>query len=344
MANVHDRAMAVRSKRPRIEPPHAVQRFPLSPEQLMDRRTRTEHTPVLCHLGVPCIEPASWSLDIDGLIARPRALSFAALLRYPKVEVASVHQCCGSPFAPFEPTRRVCNVVWGGVRLADVLHDAGLAERARYLWCQGADGGQFGGVSVDGYCKDLPFDRIGTDVLLAYEMNGAPLSPEHGAPVRLVVPGFYGTNSVKWLTRITVADQRAREPFTTRWYSDPVLDGLGEETGATTPVWALAPESVIVSPAPRDMVQLDSELEVWGWAWADGGVSEVWVRTSETPSWQSAHVEPARGHEWQRFSFAWTPRHRGPALLASRAATERGERQPLAGRRNSVYGVPMLVV
>jgi DMSO/TMAO reductase YedYZ molybdopterin-dependent catalytic subunit len=175
-------------------------------------------------------------------------------------------------------------------------------------------------------------------------MNGAPLSPEHGAPVRLVVPGFYGTNSVKWLTRITVADQRDREPFTTRWYSDPVLDVLGEETGATTPVWALAPESVIVSPAPRETVPLGREREVWGWAWADGGVSEVWARSSETPSWQNAEVEAPRGHEWQRFRFLWTPRHRGPALLASRAVTQRGERQPLAGRRNSIYGVPIMVV
>jgi len=149
---------------------------------------------------------------------------------------------------------------------------------------------------------------------------------------------------VKWLTRMTLADRRAPGPFTTRWYNDPVLDALGDETGASTPVWSVAPESLIVSPAPRETVQLGASREIWGWAWAEGAISEVHIRTSDEPGWQLANVEPAQAHEWQRFVFTWMPRHRGPVQLASRATTVDGTHQPMAGRRNAVHGVLVMVV
>jgi DMSO/TMAO reductase YedYZ molybdopterin-dependent catalytic subunit len=118
------------------------------------------------------------------------------------------------------------------------------------VWSTGADYGEFGGVSVETYVKDPPVNRVKSDALVAYEMNGAPLAPEHGFPARLVVPGFYGTNSVKWLTRMTLAEARAPGPFTTRWYNDPVEDDRASARGRTVPVWAIAPQSVIVAPAP----------------------------------------------------------------------------------------------
>ena len=170
------------------------------------------------------------SLTIDGLVERPRMLRFDDLVRYPKTEVTSVHQCCGSPLAPFEPTRRVCNVRWGGVRVADVLADCRPSAAAQYIWSYGADYGEFSGVAVNAYVKDLPIARIDADVLIGYELNGSALAAEHGFPARLVVPGFYGTNSVKWLTRMTLTEGRAPGPFSTRWYNDPVLDGGGHET------------------------------------------------------------------------------------------------------------------
>ena len=111
----------------------------------------------------------------DGLIERPTTLRVDDLVRYPKLELASVHQCCGSPFAPFELTRRVTNVTWGGARLADLLADCRSVPRARYLWSYGADSGEFSGVRIDAFCKDLPLERVNEDVLVAYEMNGEPL-------------------------------------------------------------------------------------------------------------------------------------------------------------------------
>ena len=181
----------------RLDPQGPFKRDPLAPHQMRDRLTRTQDAFVLCHLGVPRIERDPWSLTIDGMVGRPRTLRFDDLVRYPKTEVASVHQCCSSPFAPFEPTRRVCNMRWSGVRLVDVLADCQPSAAAQYIWSYGADFGEFSGVVVDAYVKDLPIGRVEADVLIGYEMNGSALPSEHGFPARLVVTGFYGTNSVK---------------------------------------------------------------------------------------------------------------------------------------------------
>ena len=154
---------------------------------------------------------------------------------------------------------------------------------ARYVWSHGADHGEFGGAFVEGYAKDLELARAEDDVLIAYEMNGRALPPEHGFPARLVVPGYYGTNSVKWLTRITLAEGRALGPFTKRWYNDPVLDASGDETGETTPVWSVAPDSVIVSPSPQETVDRSHEREIWGWAGGTGQWAASPFASATTP-------------------------------------------------------------
>lgn len=327
----------------RLDPQGPFMRDPPAPHRMRDRLTRTQDVMVLCHLGVPRLEPDQWSLAIDGMVERARTLRFDELMRYPKAEVVSIHECCGSPFAPFEPKRRVCNVRWGGARLADVLADCRPSANARYLWSYGADSGVFSGVAVDAFVKDLPIARVEADVLVAYELNGSALPAEHGFPARLVVPGFYGTNSVKWLTRITLAERRAPGPFTTGWYNDPVLDGAGRETGEATPVWSIAPESLIVSPMPHETVALAAEREIWGWAWADGGVQSVQVRTDDAATWRAAELEPPRGRAWQRFSLPWTPSQRGVVVLASRADAVSGLVQPRSGRRNATYDVAVNV-
>src|SRR5262245_42661602 len=103
------------------------------------RWTPTKDVIVLCHLGVPRLERADWSLTIDGLVGHPARLRFSDLIAYPKHTLSSVHQCAGNPLQPLEPTQRVCNVRWGGVRLADVLRDCQPASQVRYLWSYGAD-------------------------------------------------------------------------------------------------------------------------------------------------------------------------------------------------------------
>jgi hypothetical protein len=108
------------------------------------------------------------------------------------------------------------------------------------------------------------------------------------------------------------------------------------------PVWAIAPQSVIVAPAPDATISASKPIEIWGWAWADGGVSHVDVRV-DGGEWQPAQLEPASGRAWQRFMLSWVPIKRGAATLASRATSASGECQPASGRRNAIYRVSVNV-
>ena len=128
-------------------------------------------------------------------------------------------------------------------------------------------------------------------MLLATRINGDVLPDRHGGPVRLVVPGFYGTNSVKWLWRLTLADRRADGLFTTKYYND------NPPHGGRRPIWALAPEAVFVYPAPGDIVAGNVELR--GRAWGEAPIKHVAVSDDAAASWQPVRVEPRRGRAWQ---------------------------------------------
>ena len=326
--------------RPPLEPAGSFRRIPLQPHQMRERLTPTQDVIVLCHLGVPRIDRDAWSLSIDGLVNRPARLRFSDLTAYPRCTITSIHQCAGNPLQPFEPTRRISNVRWSGARLSDILRDCEPSPEARFVWSSGADYGAFGGIEHREYRKDLPLERVASDVLVAYELNGASLAAEHGFPARLVVPGFYGTNSVKWLTRMTLAATRADGPFTTRWYSDPVPDA----PGMTAPVWSIAPESLIVAPAPGESVRRDTDQEVWGWAWADAGIERVDISDDGGATWTAAKVEAREGRAWQRWSASWRPARHGAIQLCSRAVSRTRAEQPMAGRRNAVHSVEVRVV
>ena len=329
-----------------VQQPHGFhRRIPLRPDQMTAETTDAADVIVLCHLGVPQLSAPDWSLTIDGLVRKPRTLSFADLQRFPIRRVESVHQCAGIPTLPSQATRRVSNVVWGGVRLSDVLGEAGVDSSAKYLWSTGADWGAFEGIDVAAYQKDLPLPRaLSDDVLLAFAMNGRPLAAEHGFPVRLVVPGFFGTNSVKWLTRMTLADRRADSAFVTRWYNDPVRDAAGTPTAATRPVWSLHPEAIIVAPAPDAQLAAGKPATIWGWAWGDGAIAKVEVRTGDGQPWQPAGLAPRRQRAWQRFSIDWTPEKTGPTQIAVRATSVDSETQPEAEWRNCWHRVGTTVI
>jgi DMSO/TMAO reductase YedYZ molybdopterin-dependent catalytic subunit len=191
--------------------------------------------------------------------------------------------------------------------------------------------------------KDLPLEQVPSDVLIAYELNGALLPTEHGFPARLVVPGFYGTNSVKWLTHVTIAKSRATEAFTTRWYNDPVLNADGEDSGETVPVWSVAPESIIVAPAPGQTLERNTAHELWGWAWGDCEIDRVDVSIDGGATWTASHVEPRAERAWQRFALSWRAKDPGIAVLCSKAYS-RGVTQPEFGRRNAIHRVEATVV
>ncbi|MGH7068268.1 MAG: molybdopterin-dependent oxidoreductase [Acetobacteraceae bacterium] len=314
-----------------------VRHIPLAPHQMTARITPAPEVFTLAHFALIRIAPVDWFLRVEGLVERPLRLGLEDLARFPHATIEAVHQCAGNPLAPHVPTRRVAAVVWGGVRLADLLAAAKPAPDAKFVWSDGADAGEFGGASAEFFRKDLPLGRVAEDVLLATELNGAPLTDQHGAPVRLVVPGFYGTNSVKWLWRLTLADRRADALFTTRFYNDTLAGG------SQSPVWALGPDSIIVHPAPG--TRIAGATEISGWAWADRPLESVEVSCEtghcEPGRWEQAELEPRRARTWQRWRHLWRPRQPGPATLRCRARDSAGTAQPEAGARNAWHTVKL---
>jgi sulfane dehydrogenase subunit SoxC len=153
--------------------------------------------------------------------------------------------------------------------------------------------------------------------------------------LRLVVPGFYGTNSVKWLWRLALADRRADGLFTTAYYNDRLADG------SSRPVWALAPEAIFTTPAPGDVVS--GPLALRGWAWSDSPVARVEISDDGGASWTGAELAPRRDRSWQAWSCSWTPRRTGPHMLLCRATDAEGAMQPMQGARNAVHGVEVQV-
>jgi hypothetical protein len=137
---------------------------------------------------------------------------------------------------------------------------------------------------------------------------------------------------------MALAATRADSAFTTRWYNDPIPGGAG-----TVPVWAIAPESVIVTPAPGRVLWRGEEVEIWGWAWADGGIARVEMSVDGGAHWQTAEVETRAERAWQRFRLSWRPDVAGPAVLCTRAHGHNGATQPDADRRNALHRVEVEV-
>ena len=314
---------------------------PLAPHQLIQDITPQSDLFVLAHMGVPRIDIDDWTLTVGGLVNESMTFTYDRIRQLPKREIQAFHQCAGYPKNPQLPTRRIGNMVWGGADLKTLLELVDVLPAARFLWSFGHDYGEYDGLHADPYVKDLPLDRLlQSDVLLAYEINGEPLDALHGYPLRLLVPGFYGTNSVKWLSRLELADRRAEGPFTTLLYNDPVALSPEHPAGGTRPVWHVAPESVIVSPAPNVKIGR-GPVEIWGRAWADGGVASVEVSMDGGRSWYAAELGKQTDRSWQTFSLAWHPQGQGNAVLMSRATDKMGAIQPDAGWRNAVYAVPV---
>lgn len=330
-------------KRSTLDPSGFFRRIPLLPHQLHDAVTPTRDFFAVAHLGIPRVDAATWTLEVAGLVERPFTLTLDALRALPKRDVQSIHECAGYPRNPAIAARRIANVVWSGVDLRDLLTTAGVKAGAKYVWLHGLDHGAYDGTEVDSYVKDMPLVRLDDGgVLVAYEINGEPLPREHGFPARLVIPGYYGTNAVKWLWRLEVADQRATSPYTTVFYNDHLPATATDPTPGTVPVWEVAPESVIVSPAPDEIIAR-STFDMWGWAWAAAGVREVVVSTDNGGTWHAAEVEKRCDWSWQRFHYTARDVAMGTTTMLSRATDNNGATQPLSGWRNHMHAVQVRI-
>jgi sulfane dehydrogenase subunit SoxC len=157
----------------------------------------------------------------------------------------------------------------------------------------------------------------------------------------LVIPGYYGTNCVKWICRLVLMARRPTEFQTIALYSDP-NPVAGSSENATKPVWAVAPESIIVFPAHRSFLA-PAETEIWGWAWSDRPVRSIEVSVDGGRNWTEALLEPPAGHSWQRFSFLWSPARAGSFELCCRATDASGKAQPINGARNAVHSINVMI-
>ncbi|MFE9401549.1 molybdopterin-dependent oxidoreductase [Streptomyces sp. NPDC006530] len=291
---------------------------------------------VRAHLGLPDIDPAAWTLAVEGLVERPLCLDMTALLALPARQMTAVHECFGSPLRPDTPTRAVTNVEWTGLPLAALLDRAAPLAAARHVIFQGADTGTFHGEDNLAYVKDLPLETAHRTVFLAHGMNGEPLRPRHGYPLRAVAPRMFGTNSVKWLTRIVLTDERPRHMFTTTLYTR-TLPG----SDVPRPVREVDVNSKILFPSDGTEVR-GGTVTFRGRAWSTTEVVRLELSVDGGP-WAPAALDTVGAEPtWQGFSLrrSLPP---GPHTVRSRATDAAGRVQPPPGSRNSVHEVAFTV-
>ena len=319
--------------------PDTTYRHRVPAHELVARITSSSDVFGLAHFGVARISPETYRLHVGGMVERPAVLSLKEIHDLPKVEVEAFIKCAGFPHDHTIATRNVSNAVWGGARLFDVLSKVGVRAGASFVWFYAPDHGSYAHYSADCYVKDIPLARASSDdVLLAYELNGNPLTPEHGFPLRLFVPGYYGTCSVKWLCRIEVSDKRATHLFTSELYNDPVLMPSGRPSSEKAPVWEVAPEALITHPAAHAVLP-KGPIFVTGWSWGCAEIDFVEISVDSGATWQRVRAEPRHQMSWQKFSFEWSPAEAGEVDIWARAVDRNGITQPIKDARNAIHKI-----
>lgn len=295
------------------------------------------------HASVPAIALAGWRLRVSASPSgSPREYTHADLLRkFGLHEVAAVNQCSGNRRGLFQPHvpgvqwgyGAMGNALWRGVRLKDVLEDAGLDGKALEIVANGADAPTLSGPD---FIKSLPVGKaLDPDTLIALEMNGEPLSNWHGFPARLVVPGWTATYWVKALTELSVLDR----PFDGFWmktaYRVPrYLFGpsgfASQDTDQSSAITSIRVNSLIVGPAPGAIVPVGVRTELQGIAWDGGsGIDRVELSFDKGASWREAGLDRDPGrYAWRHWRSALEPAQRGALTLMVRARARDGSTQP----------------
>jgi DMSO/TMAO reductase YedYZ molybdopterin-dependent catalytic subunit len=305
---------------------------------------RWDVTPVglhylLTHYDIPDVDVATWRLEVDGHVERPLSLSLTQLRSRRGLEAVVTMECAGNGRARLDPRpvsqpwllEAVGTARWKGTPLALLLEEAGVLEGAVDVVFTGLDRGVEGDEAQD-YARALPVDEaLHGDALLAFEVNGGPLPPQHGFPLRLVVPGWYGMTSVKWLARITVLDVPFDGYQNVQSYR---LRANEEDPGE--PVTRMVPRSLMVPPGIPDFftrarVLRAGPCELEGRAWSGlGAITGVEVSTDGGGTWASAVLEPVTlgRHAWRRWTFSWDAEP-GEYELCCRTRDAAGNEQPL---------------
>jgi DMSO/TMAO reductase YedYZ molybdopterin-dependent catalytic subunit len=334
--------MIIRQKEPKnLEAPFDRIDSYLTPAELFYIRS---------HFPTPDLDRASYQLRIDGAVRRPFALSYEELRGMRSETRVATLECAGNSRVFLVPQVQgaqwelgaVSNAEWTGVPLRTLLERADLSEDACEIVLEGADRGSPKEEPVPphpiSYAWGLPRAKaVQPEVLIAYQMNGRDLSPDHGFPVRAIVPGHYGMASVKWLTRIQAVGEPFLGYFQTSDYAywasmdgKPVRRALGE----------MQIKSEIARPRVYETLAANRIYTVCGAAWAgETEVTEIAVSSDGGRTWAEAEfLDPVRRHAWRRWTFDWlTPKKPGQYTLLARAKDAGGVLQPHEHDQN--YGV-----
>ncbi len=305
---------------------------------------RYDITPVglhylLTHFDIPYLEAATYTLSVGGRVRKLLELSLEEITSRPATTLAVTLECAGNGRARLRPRPQsqpwlgeaVGTSEWTGVPLADVLDEAGVLDGASTVVFTGHDRGVQGGVDQH-YERSLSLaDARRGEVLLAYGVNGRPLPPQHGFPLRVVVPGWYGMTHVKWLRSVTVIDG----PFE-GYQQVPAYHFRGTEDQVGEPVTRILPRALMVPPGVPDYLSRMRVVEpavhaVEGRAWSGRGeVTTVDFSSDGGATWKPARLDaPVSAHAWRRWIVDWDATRPGEYELCVRATDSAGNRQPV---------------
>lgn len=312
-----------------------------TPVALLDRfLTPVDAFYVRCHMPVPAsTADAAWSLTVEGEVATPLALSVADLRQFPSTTVTVTLECAGNGRAFFDPPvagiqwqkGAVGTARWTGVRVADLLSKAGVRPTATHLWVAGADrplGTQ------PPFVRQVPIAKaLHPDTIVAWAMNDQPIPAVHGAPLRLIVPGWEGAYAIKWLTRITAAPQAHDGFWVATGYRYPtrrVAPGAAVDAADMAPLTGLAVKSLITAPLDGAVVP-PGPVTIAGFAWAgEVDIARVDVSIDHGATWAAARLVGAPvPYAWRRFEFTFQATRQETHTILSRATDAKGQVQPI---------------
>jgi DMSO/TMAO reductase YedYZ molybdopterin-dependent catalytic subunit len=291
-------------------------------------------------LQPPQLDADKWTLNVGGEVSKPYSISLAELRKLEQHSVVNTLECAGNGRSLFAP--KVPGVQWGngavgnarfsGPRLKDVLQRAGVKPTGKHVMFRGLDRVP---ANVPPFVRSIPLEKaMDDDTLVALEMNGAPLTKNHGFPARTIVPGWVGAASCKWLTEIKILDSEFVGNFMSPGYrmpNQPVQPGEAVKPEDTHPVTALSVKSLIAAPIDGSSVK-GRKVAIQGVAWAgEADITKVEVSADGGTSWQPAELgrDKAR-YAWRLWTYKWKAPQRGDYTLMSRATDSQGRIQPAA--------------
>lgn len=334
-------ASANASARAAAGPRKIVTKTPENSETPLDEQrgwiTPTESFFVRNHFAVPEIDPGGWRLRLSGRIDGEAAFSWGELDALPQRSVFATLECAGNGRSYLEPRAggvqwgrgAVGNAEWSGVSFRDLVGERRIEESARQVVFQGADRGRESGAAGEiPFARSLPLDAaLHPDTVVALRMNGEPLTPAHGRPARLIVPGWYGVASVKWLAGATFIDRSFDGYFQTVKYTVERESSFGRSREV---VGVMQPKSEITRPGRGETLE-PGRRHVEGIAWAGNEtVAAVEFSCDGGKSWRLVDLTGRReAYCWTTWRTCWEAAGEGRHTLLSRAISSSGKVQPM---------------